>query len=182
MWLNCSIWSQFAAHFSSFHHKRATQIQSRCLRHLFSVKWNILTLWLWVVGFMNYTIIIKCSGNSFLWRIASLRRCGGTLNGKMCCFLLMTTRNEKCVVFNVSDLCCRPLQLTDICPCSLGGLKSLATQHREQRFFIILHFNNRGKKRVLFGFSIFFLYCDDNINSKSATTKKLVKGNKKLFS
>lgn len=104
MWLNCSIWSQFAAHFSSFHHKRATQIQSRCLRHLFSVKWNILTLWLWVVGFMNYTIIIKCSGNSFLWRIASLRRCGGTLNGKMCCFLLMTTRNEKCVVFNVSWL------------------------------------------------------------------------------
>lgn len=143
MWLlsSCSFHLiKLETHFSSLCDKRATQIQSRCLRHLFSVKWNTLLMWLWD-SWTSYTIIIKCSGNSFCKESQACVIAAEILNGKTCCFLLMTTRNEKCVVFNVSKLCCRSLQLTDICPWPLSGSsKSLATQHIEQQFFYYFAF------------------------------------------
>lgn len=162
-----SIWSSFRliSHFHSSVTKERLKF-NQDVSDVYSAWSKIVVV---VVGVMNYTIVMKCSGNPFLYKIASL--CGSVAKNcgrKMCCFLLMTTRNEKCVV--------RCLVLL-FAPVNTHMSLALATQHIEHRFFfIILHFNNRAKK-----FWDSFFLCVLRWQHQQHQ-KKVVEGNKKLFS
>lgn len=162
--INRSIWSP--PHFC-FHNSwtRLSQIQSRhsnfsaicgsttqLKAFLFRFSHVHSIVCLFACGASSDTIIIKCSGNFHSER-SSQASLWNFLSGKMCCFLLMTAT--------------RP---------SSQQAHALATSHWIIHFFMILHFNNRGRQsfRVSLGF---FLCCVTTITWKlAASAKKRQKG------